>query len=34
MIPNTNNKVPNHLPKINPAKKATGEPNPSHNTQK
>ena len=30
--PITNNNVPIHLPKIKPAKIATGEPNPAANT--
>ena len=32
-IPITKIKVPNHLPKINPARSAAGKPNPAMTTQ-
>ena len=34
VIPTTANNKPNHLPKINPANKANGDPNPAANTHK
>ena len=33
VIPITKINVPNHLPKMNPDKSATGKPNPANTTQ-